>query len=136
MSKNVLEFEYEFEYDIVGISCHMKDYRLAWQLNKTFKIDLSKQNDFELILKDEKQFFSYFKFDDETNESTYHLLNNRTENGLLIPERKEIDYIFCPVGFMTDVNKYLDKIRKLDMVLTAFAIDPNQLKSKENIILD
>ena len=35
MAFHTLEIEDEYDFEIIGVSSHEKDYRLAWSLNKT-----------------------------------------------------------------------------------------------------
>ena len=38
-----LSFEYDYDFQLIGLYCHVKDYRLAWALNKRFEFDFVKQ---------------------------------------------------------------------------------------------
>ena len=42
--KHLLEEEYEYDFKLLGICCHEKDYRLCWAVNSTLDLNLSKSN--------------------------------------------------------------------------------------------
>ena len=43
--KLTLEIENEFDFSLLGISCHAKDYRISWALNNSLNIKLKKEDD-------------------------------------------------------------------------------------------
>ena len=47
MAKLVLDWkdEQEDSFTLIGISCHQKDYRLCWELNKILELELQKEED-------------------------------------------------------------------------------------------
>ena len=45
MIKNYFDDVYEIDYDLFGIVSNIKEYKLAWILNKIFSIDLIKVDD-------------------------------------------------------------------------------------------
>jgi len=56
----------------------------------------------------------------------------------LIPEYKEVGYFLKIEGDLEDgeVEKWINKIALIPNTITTFKVDPNQLKSKNNLILD
>lgn len=42
MSKFQLQIDYDFDFRLIGISCHARDYRLCWALNNHLEIQLEK----------------------------------------------------------------------------------------------
>ena len=54
--KYLLEEDYEFDFNLLGICCHEKDYRLCWAVNSTLNLNLSKSSeDIELIFNKESK---------------------------------------------------------------------------------
>ena len=161
MGRHTLKIEYDFDFVLIGISSHEKDYRLCWALNNALEIELTKTESLEI--KDKKQdtpsFFSLFKYENEDEFKEYFILSNlsenkqfvsredtlfnksvkgpqSTENGILIPEHKQLNYFFIIRGEASDrdVETILKKIKKIDMILTAVRIDVAELKSKANLV--
>lgn len=136
MSKLVLTIEEDYDFSLIGISCHTKDYRLCWELNKILHIDLIRTADYEINKKSEKSSFSFYEFIDDANYLEYFLISNRGKNGFLIPEQKKVDFLLMIRGSISEsqTKDFIGKINSLSLVLTSFNIDPNQLKSKQNLI--
>ncbi|MFM7021430.1 MAG: IPExxxVDY family protein [Flavobacteriales bacterium] len=138
MAKLTLDFEPEYDFLLAGISCHMKDYRFIWALSKHLGIEFFRNDDFELIVDKakNKSKFSLFSFEDEENHTSYFILANRGDAGILIPEMKQIDYFLQIRGPLDedDLEKIISKIKKMSGVLTAFSIDPYSLKSGTNLL--
>ena len=136
MSKMVLTIEEDYDFSLIGISCHTKDYRLCWELNKTLHIDLIRTADYEINKKSEKASFSFYEFIDEANYLEFYLLSNRGKNGFLIPEQKKVDFFLMVRGNISEshTKDLIGKINSLSLVLTSFNIDPNLLKSKQNLL--
>jgi len=136
MSKLVLTIEEDYDFSLIGISCHTKDYRLCWELNKVLQTDLIRTTDLEITKKGERSSFSFYEFIDEANYLEYFLISNLGIKGCLIPEQKKVDFFLIVRGNISDSNTkgIIGKINSLSLVLTSFNIDPNQLKSKQNLL--
>lgn len=162
MAKHTLEIEYDYDFVLIGISSHEKDYRFCWALNNKLKLELVKIDSLEI--KGKKQitpsFFSFFAFEDEDQFKEYSVLANlsesksmalvennlfetgerkqgsQTENEYLVPEHKQLNYLFIIRGEMEDeeVEALIKQIKEIDIILTAVRIDPKGLKSKQNLI--
>lgn len=138
MNKFKLEIEYNYDFALIGIASHEKDYRICWAINNKLGFDLKKTDDLEI--KDKKQtdatFFSLYLYENEEQYSEYYIISNRSSNGMLIPEQKQVDYFLMIRGSVTEeqVSKIVKLLRELSMVLTAYEIDPNQLRSKQNLL--
>jgi hypothetical protein len=136
MAKLVLEIEESYDFDLIGICSHVKDYRLSWALNQHFKFDLVKEDNLELTYKNEVQSYSFFSFIDDENLLEYYLICNRSEGGTLIPEEKKADYFLMVKGVFntTQKDELIKDIVQLKSVLTTYNIDVESLKSKDNLL--
>jgi hypothetical protein len=162
LGKHTLEIEYDYNFLLIGISSHEKDYRICWALNNKLGINLTKQDSLEI--KDKKQstpsHFSFFRFEDEDAFAEYSVIANfseskvlaaaantlfgaderdpgsKGENELLIPEQRQMNYFFVVRAELQpeQEEEMLKQIKQIDIVLTAIRIDANSLKSKQNLI--
>ena len=136
--RHVLENDFEFEFHLLGLSCHEKDYRLCWAINQAFSIDLTKTTtDLELVLKKNKKtaYYSVFEYKNEATLNEYFLINNRSSKGLLINELAHLDFfLMIKDNYPIDINDTLTKIKKIPFILTAYNISVDTLVSKENLI--
>jgi hypothetical protein len=132
----VVEDDYNFL--LVGISSHENDYRISWAFNTQLKMALKRTHNLQIHNPrvNEIQEFSIYRYTDSETLLQYELLSNRCDNGFLLEEMKNIDYILKISG---DASKnflvqLVNKIKKIDIITTAFEIDPQSLKSKKKLI--
>ena len=80
--------------------------------------------------------YPVFEYIDEENYREYFVLGNRNESARLIPEQKQADYFLLVKGSLSQAEKadIMQGLKNIQMVLTAFEIDVNELKSKQNLI--
>lgn len=140
MTKTKLILDYDYDFLLIGISCHAKDYKLAWALNRQLNIDMERKNDFSIQLKKktEASVFPYFSFVNEEEQLRYVLVGNRGESSYLIPEQKQTDFFLVIDGYYEMVNseELIQQLKAISIILTAYQIDPDELKSKQNLIFD
>jgi len=155
-------FEDDFEednYTLIAIHCSAEDYRLAYLLNKTLDLKLArKQEDLDYNYMEAS--FSIYEWDDEKNFVTWNLVANisrkevervasagslfseqqgkRTVSKYLIPERKKVDYFIkiSSESYIKSPKIILSKINAIAEVITAYILEANQLKSKNNLIFE
>lgn len=135
MAKFTLEIEEDFDFRLIGIYSHIKDYRLCWFINQELQIDLQKDNNLDLSSKNNEQEHTLYAFIDEEDLIEYYLIGNRSENGWLIPEEK-CDYFLLIKGHVRDawISEIIETIKQLNAVLATTEIIVEDLKSKENLI--
>ena len=136
MSKTLLTLADDYDFKLIGISCHAKDYRICWELNNTLKIDFIRGSDYEISKKDELRNFTFYEYNDEVNYLDFYLIANKGNKGYLISEQKSIDFFLLLKGSVTDdhLTNFIIKVKALKIVLTAFNINPESLKSKQNFL--
>ena len=125
------------EYSLLGISCHLKDYRLIYEINKELKLDFKKVEDLVIYpVKGKKEnCFSCYFHSDEFME--YNIIANRNPNGLLVPEHKQLDYIFILKGLVDNQykKKIISSLVKIPQVLTSYEINQETIKKNIDVIL-
>ncbi|HNY01227.1 MAG TPA: IPExxxVDY family protein [Bacteroidales bacterium] len=104
------------QFNLFGISCHLRDFRLSFLLNREMELEFVKMDDF--------QGFSFYFYRDEDKFTSYYMLGNRGEESFLVPDLKQTDFLLLAEGPMkkTQKEKLLTKIRGIQNVLTAFEI--------------
>jgi len=150
LGKHTLEIEYDFDFLLIGISSHEKDYRLCWAINNKLNIELTKQDSLEI--KGKKQntpsYFSFFFFENPDAFKEYVIVANFSEskeaeanklfeeNEYLIPEQKSMDYFFIIKGELDsdEINDILIQLKEINTIQAAMRIDVKSLKNKQNLI--
>ena len=138
MARYLLEEDISFNFHLVGISSHYHDYRLCWAINKKLSFNLERSEN-EIIIQERKGeevlAFPAFYFLCPESEILFELIANRNEDGYLIPEMKQADYFLKFDDFYSDsVSELILELRKISMVNMAFQVDPENLRSKYNLI--
>ncbi|NER14316.1 IPExxxVDY family protein [Leptobacterium flavescens] len=149
----ILDDFYQPNYTLIAIHSYLEDYRLAYFLNLYLKAKFQKARysiDF-----DNQASYSLFEWEDIYLDTEWSLISNTsvtevetdtaiglfesntaTVTNYLIPEHKNVDY-FLKISNednFTKTGDTLEKIKKISQVTTAYMLDPNQLKSKNNLI--
>lgn len=137
------------EYFLIGIHTTLEDYKLAYLLNKNLGTSFSKLKE---GLDFEKTSFSLFNYSNKKYDFEWFLLansskrENQTESNkllliaetkmYLIAEKKKVDFFIKISGSVqySFVLETIDKIKKIDQVITSYSIDKNTLKSKDFLI--
>ncbi len=148
----LLTFDLEDDYSLIGIHSTEEDYKLAYLLNKYLKTKLRRFKQ-HLDFQNSTAEFPLFEYKDEKNFINYYMINNKhlqfvdnqNKEGLfggiytvsyLIPEKKKIDFFLKIEGcnrqsFIDDLVK---KLKKIDQIITSYSLDPKTLKSKDHLI--
>ena len=136
VNKLVVDYDGEFEFTLLGISCAHKDYRLCYALNKVLDIEFIKAKNHELKLAKQTSVFMFGKYV-ATNEygRKIFLINNKQDDNILLPDVKMLDYIlmFEP-KYDGDMGKLLQEIKDIKIVQTVVELDVQKIKSKHNLL--
>jgi hypothetical protein len=120
---------------LIGISCHEKEYRLAWSLNQLLGWNLARVED--VLNPDQKTHCEHacFVFEDEEMRTVFTLVENATSQGALLPELLKWDYLLkIEYNVEIDSDQLLRTIRKSPFVLAAIPLLVEKLKLKQNLI--
>lgn len=122
-----LTFEDDTTIEVYGLSSAYIDYRLAWELNSFFTIQLEKMEE-KMEVEDRKtkllnSFFVYF-FSDEENWTEYYLIRNKQENCYLVTGMQFVDYFLVIKENKTySSEELLSSLRKINGIVAVFPID-------------
>jgi hypothetical protein len=138
MAKYQLDVDYDYDFQIVAICCHSKDYRISWYLNKNLELALEKSlENIEIQLKGNFSIHTVYKYHNANTQANYKLITNRGSNGFLVQEHKNVDYfLIIENNYTEELKQIIDKIKSLSIVLTAFDLDIKELKSRQNLIFN
>ncbi len=157
--KLVLE-EVEEDYHLLAIHTSLEEYKMAYLLNKHLQVSFHRARvDLDFNHGNVQALYPLYQFKDPVNYRAYYLIKNKYKGPVkkivssgslfsgdevspqltyLIPENKEVDY-FLKIDEDIDLDKLQEmilSIASISNVLTAYVVDPNRLKSKNNLILD
>ncbi len=139
MAKYTLEVENEYDYDVIGLCSHHQDYRVIWELNHHLGLGFEKCEEFyknytkKGVLVSEH---SKYKYQDHETGIDYLFVKNKAQGKFLLAELAQIDFfIFIKDNFAMDIDEILEKYRQIPSVVTAFAYDPEEIKSCEQLLI-
>ncbi|UPT72141.1 MAG: IPExxxVDY family protein [Flavobacterium sp. JAD_PAG50586_2] len=152
------EFD-EIDYHLIAIHTSLEDYRLAYYINQNLPINLRKNDcNIQISNKDGEAQFTRFIYEDEKAGITWDLIQNKNDmllssqqvnQGLFaetnnkfstkiyfIPEFKKVDY-FLKIendSETVDVSEIANQIKKIERISTVYAVEVENMKSKNNLI--
>ncbi|GEQ84967.1 hypothetical protein ULMS_04750 [Patiriisocius marinistellae] len=159
--KLILDDDFKEEFSLIAIHCSEEPFRLAYLLNQFVELRLmSRRVDLDFSKDGLEITFPLYDFEDEMKYTSYNLVANRCKSHVakmassgslfgnitneetittyVIPEYKQVDYFlkiqsdFNSVGLKTTISK----INEIKQVISAYEIDVEKLKSKNNLIFD
>lgn len=158
--KLILDDELNEDYSLIAIHCSEESYKVAYLLNRFASLKLKRKPvDLEYSSKGMDVTFPVFEFEHTMFYTTYNLVANKckssqlhtSSSGLfsedvsdrsvvtyLIPEYKKVDY-FLKIQSDFEViplRKLISEINEIKQVISAYSLDLDQIKSKNNLIFD
>jgi hypothetical protein len=130
-----LEIEEDYSFELIGISSHVHDYRLAWALNKHMEWQLTRQNDVEIKTSKQLSYHSLYEFDHECEMIFIALMRNKSQDGYLLPELQQFDYVLKIENMQYDLtDDFVKQLRKTPYIQTVMTVDAERIKSRQNLI--
>lgn len=133
--KSNIDFSKYEHFKIIGIACHEDDLRTAWEINNSVGIILQKKKDLIIDNKGEKQIFPLSSCFSEESNIEYSLISNKSENGYLFPQYKNVDFFLKLNGNIleSEINKTIKFLRTAENIITAFKIKKEDIKNLKKI---
>jgi len=147
----IFEDFYEETFGLIALHSSLEDYAMVYALNNSLKTKL-KRSQVDLDMS-ENFSFPFFEWKDELNHRNWTLITNYSskENNArfedlfqdevsyttqyLIPEHREVDYFLKIEQDDHEIEEALiNAILEIPKIITAYSIDVDKLKSKNNLI--
>lgn len=147
----IIDDFYEDSFTLLALHSSMEDYAIVYALNLCLKSSFKRSSQ-DLDISDQIS-FPIFEWKDDSNDSYWTLItnfsvqeDNLVRSGLfenepsftthhLVPEHKDADYLLKVEH--DDFNLEKDTVKQLltvPSIITAYVLDVDQLKSKNNLI--
>ncbi len=146
MEKFKPDVDYEAENILIGISCHLKDYRLVHYINKTDKINLSRYDDLVYVIYPDKNdskkkieinypFYYYYSEDDYL---AFNFIGNRIDDSVLLAEYDKLDFIIIINGAIEnyDHKQLIKYLKQIPNVLVVAELKFDLIKNIKPILED
>lgn len=137
MAVYTLEIEDNYDFELIGISSHEKDYRLAWALNKRMDWKMIRIADVLIEQKNSVSSHAQFRYLHQLDHTIITMIDNNTPGGYLLPDASQFDYLIKIENARVDLGDvFLRKIKSAQFVLAAFELNIDKLKSKQNLLYE
>jgi hypothetical protein len=114
------------KFSMVGIACHVKEYRFCWLLNSQLGIELVRLQDLAADAPGaiREQAFPIYYCKEPHRDEEYYLVGNNGANGKLLNRFGQADYFLFVRELVLPGGEaaLISAIRKINHVLTAFSI--------------
>jgi hypothetical protein len=150
MKKIVLTDFADYNFILIGISSHDEDFRVCWHLNKLLTVDFNRMPDVDILhpktgLQSTFPMFQFISRQEDPMGNDELPLSEKEEliademdiTFNLIPEQSKMDFFLMIKGeaaYHFNNDELVKQIRNLPCVMAAFKIEPESLKSKDNLI--
>ncbi|MFT5248808.1 MAG: hypothetical protein ACI93P_000524 [bacterium] len=159
--KLILENDFQEEFLLIAIHCSEEPYKMAYMLNKHVSLRLSRKKlDVDFSNQGLDISFPLFEYEDELSYIIYNLVSNKNKSltakfqssgGLfsdvssektiitfLLKEFKNVDYFLKIKSDYEKVStrKLISTINEIEQVISAYTIESEKIKSKNNLIFN
>ncbi|MCE7053536.1 IPExxxVDY family protein [Algoriphagus sp. AGSA1] len=140
MKKVKLLIEHTYDFEVLGLVSPVRDYKMAWVINRELDLNLIKSDDLslEFMTQPSLKIAQYFL---SLPHGFVQLLRNKALNSTnqvayLIPELKSMDYFLLVQDetFQISINTFANQLAKNRYVQNVMKLDVSKLKSKENLL--
>lgn len=125
---------------ILGLSSQLRDYRLAFFLNRETGINLVKIKDVPVYSEKEDCLFDFplFTCYEPARRLNYYLMGNNNAGNRMVPAYKQADYILMINGQVdSEISVKLNtSIRKIPGLQMVFNLENDKIKNLEGIMTD
>ena len=123
------------DYTIIGIACHLKDYRIALIINCNLHYCLKKTDDLIITDKESIRKYSLFIFQNPDDRRDYFLLSNHHPDNKLIPSEKGVDYFLIVNDVLSSIQKsrIISHLQSAPNIIAAYELKPARMNQLDII---
>ena len=135
-----IDIDFNLDNSLIGVSCHKKDYWIAFQLNELLHINLRRFEDLSIYKPnyDIQLHYPLYYYSDSDNLINYYFFSNHNQEGKLFPAQKTIDYFLLINGMVGEnkLQKYISAIRTRPGIIAAYNLDLKKIKNYKDFLTD
>lgn len=137
-----LKADYDYNFYLLGIISKAKEYTLSWAINRSVGIELKKEEDLLVDLKNEVT-LKISNYSYQTDTCGFYLIKNKLEEEIegeqviFAPSLKTFDYILKIESDNNNpsVNDIYNAVRSVSQIQSVLKLDVNKIKEKEYFLL-
>ena len=141
MAKKIkIDIDFTRDNAIISVSCHKKDYWLAYQLQKQLNLNFKRINDLTFFHAKLDMSLDYplFFCENKDLQVAVYLVSNFNPDGKLFSDHGNSDYFLLIHGFYNReiIEHMVKEIKKIPGVLLAYETKLNKIKELDNFLSD
>ncbi len=141
MAKRIIkDIPDEEDLVILGISTTLKDYGLAYYINKVLSLNLVRGNDLKRCAEENEDLpgFPFFLHEKTPLKQNIYLIGNKNKENWLIPELKLTDFLLVIKGPSTPsgIQQVIKTLRQIPNLMAALRINMKEVKQAETFLAD
>jgi hypothetical protein len=140
MKKTKLFVEPTFDFELLGLVSPVKDYKMAWLINRELDLNLVKSDDIQIEFLSAPQ-LEISQYLLSLPHGFIQLLKNKALNtsqqlAYLIPELRNLDYFLLVQDqtHQTSITTFVEHLSQNPFIQSVVRLDISKLKSKENLL--
>lgn len=136
LSSNI---DYAAEFSFIGISSHLKDYRLSFFINQELGLKLCKIDDFVQEVEANNSYtYSLFYFRCPDTNNNFCLISNHHSEKKLIQAYKQFDYFLLVQNNLSAIKKrdMISKLKKIPNLLAAYEMEFKKVKNINQLMIE
>ena len=127
--------EHEIDFRILGRNCHLKSYKLCWEINKKLNTNFIKTKNHPHPQK-QGQYFERFTHTKKHTQTEYNILSNTCATGYLDPTNKGINFFLVVQGGIYNSKKIIESLNQIEDVLLVFELNLSKINSITPFIIN
>lgn len=130
---HTIDDEIKLDMTVLAVNSHIKGYSLCWHINKKLCINFIKK---EIFIGENKESLSAFEVEYENKKIT--LVNNRSKKGVLVPEKKNVDFFIIvePEILNAAKEEFISKLHEISKILLIFEVDLEKEQEAHRFIIN
>lgn len=130
---HIIDDEIKLDMTVLAVNSHIKGYSLCWHINKGLSTNFTKT---EIFIGENKESFPAFEVEYENKKIT--LVNNRSKKGVLVPEKKNVDFFIIvePEILNAAKEEFISKLREISKILLIFEVDLEKEQDAHRFIIN
>lgn len=136
LNNALLEEEFFEEVALIGMVCPMRSHRFVWEVNKGFDISFHREHELQIEIKED--LFPVYVFDDHLKQTEHFIFSNRGYHTFLLPEAKNIDFIWMikSGSFLREEKEHvISGLSQLQSIQYVAEMDASSLTSRSLLII-
>lgn len=137
--RQILKLDFDDDMSLIGISCHLKSYRLSFAMDHLLGLAFQRVNDLEVPGPGNEMIgYPFLIYEDRDLKNHYCLVQNHHPQQKLVPALRQVDFFLMARNPMEKIriNNMVSKIRSIPQVLGVYVIDTTQTKGVDMLLQD